>query len=89
MVKGTDLDGIKEGTCQDVTVDQMSVVREREAGSVTPGEGCPTDTRSQVEEWSGKGQRQGGAHGGSPHHGVWLALDEEARGSPASRTLKQ
>ena len=46
-------------------------------------------TRSQVEEWSGKGWRWEGAHGGSPHHGVWLALDEEAGESPVSRTLKQ
>lgn len=37
VVRGTHLDGVEEGTCQDVTVDQMSMVRERETGSAPPG----------------------------------------------------
>ena len=81
VVKGTDLDGIEEGTCPDGTVDQVSIVRERETGSAPPG--FPAwwamphrHTRSQVTEWSGKGRRREGTGGGSPHHGVWLALGE-------------
>ena len=36
MVRGTDLDGVEEGTSQDVTV-VLSMVRERETGSAPPG----------------------------------------------------
>jgi len=36
VVRGTDLDGVEEGTSQDVTV-VLSMVRERETGSAPPG----------------------------------------------------